>query len=88
MVFHLERDRERERERGGEGDCVKRREVMKEMNLEENSSRKLQDSQAEANGDSHRISGSRFSSLLASKDRDYLLSQDGTQVHFLISVSS
>ncbi|KAB5557719.1 hypothetical protein DKX38_008628 [Salix brachista] len=53
---------------------------MKEMNLEENSSRKLQDSQAEANGDSHRISGSRFSSLLASKDRDYLLSQDGTQV--------
>ncbi|KAF9683182.1 hypothetical protein SADUNF_Sadunf05G0185800 [Salix dunnii] len=53
---------------------------MKEMNLEENSSRKLQDSQAEANGDSHRISSSRFSSLLASKDRDYLLSQDGTQV--------
>ncbi|KAJ6399656.1 hypothetical protein OIU77_020248 [Salix suchowensis] len=53
---------------------------MKGMNLEENSSRKLQDSQAEANGDSHRISGSRFSSLLASKDRDYLLSQDGTQV--------
>ncbi|KAH8509640.1 hypothetical protein Peur_051434 [Populus x canadensis] len=49
------------------------------MNLKENS-RKLQASKAEANGDSHRISSSRFSSLLASKDRDYLLSQDGTQV--------
>jgi nucleoredoxin len=65
---------------------VKRREVKKEMNLEENS-RKLQASKAEANGDSHRISSSRFSSLLASKDRDYLLSQDGTQVHSLISIS-
>ncbi|KAG6785632.1 nucleoredoxin 2 [Populus alba x Populus x berolinensis] len=53
---------------------------MKPTNLEENT-RKLQASEDEVNGDhSRKISSSRFSSLLATKDRDYLLSQDGTQV--------
>jgi len=53
---------------------------MKPMNLEENTG-KLQASEDEVNGDhSQKISSSRFSSLLATKDRDYLLSQDGTQV--------
>ncbi|XP_011034968.1 PREDICTED: probable nucleoredoxin 2 [Populus euphratica] len=68
--------------REGDGDRgrVKRREVMKPTNLEENT-RKLQASEDEENGDhSQKISSSRFSSLLATKDRDYLLSQDGTQV--------
>lgn len=32
------------------------------------------------NGDSQQLSSSRFSSLLASKDRDYLLSPTGAQV--------
>ena len=60
---------------------VKRREVMMLMSSEENT-RKLQASQDEVNGDhSQKISCSRFSSLLASKDRDYLLSRDGTQVY-------
>lgn len=54
---------------------------MKPMNLEENTG-KLQASEDEVNGDhSQKISSSRFSSLLGTKDRDYLLSQDGTQVH-------
>ncbi|KAL9358507.1 hypothetical protein Peur_046630 [Populus x canadensis] len=53
---------------------------MKPMNLEENTG-KLQASEDEVNGHhSQKISSSRFSSLLATKDRDYLLSQDGTQV--------
>ncbi|KAL9395469.1 hypothetical protein Peur_009722 [Populus x canadensis] len=53
---------------------------MKPMNLEENTG-KLQASEDEVNGDhSQKISSSRFSSLLATKDRDYLLSQDGSQV--------
>ncbi|CAK7346124.1 unnamed protein product [Dovyalis caffra] len=51
---------------------------MKQMNLEENTWN-LQATQAEANGTSQKTSSSGFSSLLASNDRDYLLSQDGTQ---------
>lgn len=39
-------------------------------------------SQAEValNGDADKVSSSRFMSLLASKDRDYLLSPTGSQV--------
>ncbi|EOY15117.1 PREDICTED: probable nucleoredoxin 2 isoform X2 [Theobroma cacao] len=44
---------------------------MKEMNWENNSNNPVQ---TLTNGDSEKISTSRFSSLLASKDRDYLLS--------------
>ncbi|XWS20910.1 hypothetical protein CRYUN_Cryun30bG0009900 [Craigia yunnanensis] len=44
---------------------------MKEMNLDDNSNTQVQ---TLSNGDSQKISESRFSSLLASKDRDYLLS--------------
>ncbi|XP_022769239.1 probable nucleoredoxin 2 isoform X2 [Durio zibethinus] len=43
---------------------------MKEMNLDDNSNSLVQ---TVTNGDSEKISTSRFSSLLASKDRDYLL---------------
>lgn len=38
------------------------------------------DFRAMLNGDSGQVSSSRISSLLASKDRDYLLSSNGAQV--------
>lgn len=56
---------------------------MKEMNLDDNSDNLVQ---TLTNGDSEKISTSRFSSLLASKDRDYLLSSteaEADQVSFL-----
>lgn len=50
------------------------REEAKEVNFQN-------DNQPQLNGDAEKASSSRFSSLLESNDRDYLLSSTGNKVY-------
>ncbi|KAK3424958.1 hypothetical protein EUGRSUZ_F01693 [Eucalyptus grandis] len=72
FVHPLERERERERER----------QEVEEMNSEGADRDDETTSRVEvtSNGHAEKVSSSRFTSLLASKDRDYLLSPTGSQV--------
>ncbi|XP_018808138.2 probable nucleoredoxin 2 [Juglans regia] len=71
VYVHFERERERESVCLCVGVRVMKQEA-KDMN---------DDFRAMLNGDSGQVSSSRISSLLASKDRDYLLSSNGAQVN-------
>jgi len=63
----------KERERG-------RRETERELVRESDEEMKDDFQALPLNGESQQLSSSRFSSLLASKDRDYLISSTGAQV--------
>lgn len=57
-----------------------RREIERELVRQSDEEMKDDLEALALNGDPQQVSSSRFSSLLASKDRDYLLSPNGAQV--------
>lgn len=85
FVIHRERNWKKKKREKKIKLKKKRRVMRNEVRLEEDEEQ-LMTTNGSSISEHQKIStSSRFSSLLASKDRDYLLNQHGTQVLFLLS---